>query len=100
MFVLANFINAVAMLLDNLIGLYILIIFITVLISWVRPDPYNPIVRILHQITEPVLGFVRKKLPYMGPVDLSPLIVILVLLFVKSFLVVTLKQVAMKMAAG
>lgn len=95
MYVLGNFVGAVAQVLDVILSIYMWLIIISALISWVNPDPYNPIVRFLYSVTEPVLGFVRRTLPLprMG-IDLSPLIVLLVIVFLQSFLIVTLKQIA------
>jgi len=60
------------------ITLYIWIIIIRALISWVSPDPFNPIVRLLYRVTEPVLRPVRRSLPtYQIGLDLSPLLVII-----------------------
>jgi YggT family protein len=94
MFVLANFIRAAAAVLDIVITIYIWIIIIRALISWVNPDPYNPIVRILHAITDPVLRPFRRIIPIVGGLDLSPLVVILILVFLRMFLVPTLMQLA------
>lgn len=95
MYVLGNFVGAVAQVLDVILSIYMWLIIISALISWVNPDPYNPIVRFLYSVTEPVLSFVRRTLPLprMG-IDLSPLIVLLVIVFLQSFLIVTLKQIA------
>ena len=85
MYVLGNFVGAVAQVLDVILSIYMWLIIISALISWVNPDPYNPIVRFLYSVTEPVLGFVRRTLPLprMG-IDLSPLIVLLVIVFCKA----------------
>lgn len=95
MYVLGNFVGAVAQVLDVILSIYMWLVIISALISWVNPDPYNPIVRFLYSVTEPVLSFVRRTLPLprMG-IDLSPLIVLLVIVFLQSFLIVTLKQIA------
>ena len=61
-------------------------IFISIILSWVNPDPYNPIVMILHQLTEPLLGPARKLLPPMGGIDFSPMIVLVLLYGIKIFL--------------
>jgi YggT family protein len=94
MFVVANFLIAVAKIIDMLLSLYMWIIFGRVIISWVRADPYNPIVRFLISVTEPVLEPIRRRLPIMGGVDFSPFILILAILFVQSFLVQSLIQMA------
>jgi YggT family protein len=74
--------------LHTVINLYIWIIIIAALISFVRPDPYNPIVQILHRLTEPVLNFIREKMPFVifSGIDLSPLVVILGLQLLDNFM--------------
>jgi len=94
MFIFANLIQAVAQILDIAITLYIWIVIIRAILSWVNPDPYNPIVRFLYGITDPVLYQIRRFVPVMGGIDLSPIILIFGLLFVKSFLVQTLYDLA------
>jgi YggT family protein len=95
MFVLANFIVAVAKIIDALLTLYMWIIIIRAVLSWVNPDPYNPIVRFLYQITEPVLGLVRRWIPLRGMgIDFSPIIVLLAIVFLQSFLVPSLIELA------
>lgn len=95
MFVLSNFIIAVAKVADIVLTVYMWIIIFRALISWVNPDPYNPIVRFLYKATEPVLYQVRRLIPMRGiGIDFSPIIVILVIVFVQSFLVRTLLQLA------
>lgn len=96
MFVANNFILAVARLLDFLLTAYMWIIIGRAVVSWVSADPYNPIVRFLYEATEPVLGRLRRWLPIcVGGFDFSPVIAILVIIFLQSFLVPTLRQLAM-----
>lgn len=96
MFVAQNFLMAVAQLLDFLLTAYMWIIIGRVIISWVNADPYNPIVRFLYEITEPLLGRIRRVLPIsMGGIDFSPVILIMAIMFLQSFLVPTLKHIAM-----
>ncbi len=95
MFVVNNFIMAVAQLLDFVLTAYMWIIIGRAVISWVNADPYNPIVRFLYQATEPVLSRIRNFVPLnMGGIDFSPMILILGIMFIQSFLVQTLKQIA------
>ena len=95
MFVIANFLLATAYILDKVIYAYMVIIIIRALLSWVNPDPYNPIVRFLYNITEPVLYRVRKAVPlFAGGIDFSPMIVILALMFLDQFLPPTLVRLA------
>ncbi len=97
MYVLGNLIYAFAMVLNIAITVYIWIIIIRALLSWVNPDPYNPIVRFLAAVTDPVLAPIRRRLPYLGGLDISPIIVILILYFLRLFLVPTLVRVAVDM---
>ncbi|MBI5454316.1 MAG: YggT family protein [Deltaproteobacteria bacterium] len=100
MFAFANLISAIAQILDIALSVYLWIIIARALISWVNPDPYNPIVRFLYQITEPLLYRVRRVVPFLGGLDLSPMIVILAIYFIKRFAVVTLIELAIRMKAG
>jgi YggT family protein len=98
MFILANFIIAIAKILDIALTLYMWIIIIRAIVSWVNPDPFNPIVRFLVAATEPVLVAVRRKIPIsFGVFDLSPILVILAIIFVQNFLITSLLQLAHKM---
>ena len=95
MFVLSNFIIALAKIIDLSLTLYMWIIVFRALISWVNPDPYNQIVIFLYRATEPVLGSIRRRLPMRNiGIDISPIIVILVIIFLKYFLVETMIQMA------
>jgi YggT family protein len=95
MFVVNNFMMAIAQLLDFLLSAYMWIIIGRAVISWVNADPYNPVVRFLYEVTEPLLSRIRKMIPFnMGGIDFSPMILILVIMFLQSFLVKTLKQMA------
>lgn len=95
MFMLSNFILAVAKLINFVLSAYIWVIIGRAVISWVNADPYNPIVRFLVQATEPLLSRIRRVLPIMGGLDLSPMVLVLVVIFLQSFLVPTLQQIAM-----
>lgn len=99
MFILANFITALAQVIGILLSFYMWVIIIRALVSWVNPDPYNPIVRALYSITEPVLSWLRRRFPLMaGSIDFSPLVAILAILFLQYFLVKTLFDLAMRMS--
>ncbi len=95
MFVIGNLVYALAHVVDILLSIYMWVVIVSALISWVNPDPFNPIVRFLYGITEPVFSFVRRHLPIpqMG-IDFSPLIVLLAIVFLQQFLVKTLLQIA------
>ena len=98
MFVFANFLNAVATLVDFVLSAYMWVVIGRAVISWVNADPYNPIVRFLYDITEPVLVRIRRFLPVTGGgIDFSPMVLILAIIFLQSFLVPTLHRLAMSM---
>jgi YggT family protein len=98
MFILQNFIIATATVLNTVLELYKWIIIISAVLSWVRPDPYNPIVRFLYAATEPVMHRVRRVLPlFFGGIDFTPIVVILAVQFLQMFLVQTLYQTAQRM---
>ncbi len=88
--------DSIASLLNFILQAYMFVIIGRAIISWVNPDPYNPIVRTLHNLTEPVLYRVRKALPftYTSGLDLSPLVVMLAIMFLQSFLVRSIAQLA------
>ncbi len=95
MFVVNNFIGAIAQLVDFLLTAYMWIIIGRAVISWVNADPRNPIVRFLYEVTEPLLSRIRRFLPMsMGGIDFSPMILIMAIMFLQSFLVPTLKQLS------
>lgn len=99
MFVISNFLVAAAKIIDIGLSIYMWIIIGRAVISWVNPDPYNSIVRFLNSITEPVLYPIRRRLPIsFGGLDFSPIIVILAIIFIQSFLVQTLYQLAARIA--
>lgn len=94
MFVLGN-IPAVARVLDTLLTLYFWVVIISALLTWVRPDPYNPVVRTLNALTEPVLYRIRKWLPHLYQwLDLSPIVVLVAIQLVQSIVVRSLFQYA------
>ncbi|MDD5525766.1 MAG: YggT family protein [Smithella sp.] len=98
MFVLSNLIIALAKVIDIVLTLYMWIIIFRAVISWVNPDPYNQIVVFLYRVTEPVLQPIRRKLPMRNVgIDISPIIVILVIFFLKYFLVETVIQLAARL---
>ena len=93
MFVVENFIVALVKIIDLALTVYIWIIIGRALISWVNPDPYNPIVIFLYRATEPVLAPVRRLIPIRGlGIDIAPIIVIMIIYFLQMFLVKTMIQ--------
>jgi len=95
MFVISNFLNSIATLLDFVLSAYMWIVIGRAVISWVNADPYNPIVRFLREVTDPVLNRIRRYIPaYGGGIDFTPMILILLIIFLRSFLVPTLHNMA------
>ncbi|HTP64567.1 MAG TPA: YggT family protein [Geobacteraceae bacterium] len=94
MFIFNNFLSAVAYVIELVLNIYMWIIIARALISWVNPDPYNPIVNFLYRATEPVLSRVRRIIPIMGGLDLSPLVVLLIIYFLRLFVVKSLIMMA------
>lgn len=96
MFLISNFLLAIATVLDLILGMFLILIFIRAILSWVSPDPYNPIVRFLYSATEPLLYRVRRTIPVVaGGIDLSPLVVIAAIYFLQVFLVGSLRDLAL-----
>ncbi len=95
MYVIGNLLRALAGLVQGVLGVYWWIVVASAVLSWVNPDPYNPIVRFLRSATEPVYQRLRRALPIsMNGVDFSPLLVLLAIQFLQAFLVPTLYQLA------
>ena len=93
MFILRNLLFASANLLDMALTLYTFVIVARALISWVNPDPWNPIVQFLHRVTEPVLAPIRRRIPIAG-IDLSPIVVIFASMFFQSAVVASIRDLA------
>ncbi len=101
MFIFGNLILAVANILNIVLEVYQWIIIIAAIISWVNPDPYNPIVRFLYSITDPVLRPIRRLIGgRLGPIDISPIIVILAIIFIQRFLIGSMIEMAYKIKGG
>jgi YggT family protein len=91
MYVAGYFLMAVANVLNFVLLAFMWIVIARAILSWVNPDPYNPIVRFIHNVTEPVLYKIRTKLPInFGGIDFSPIIVILAVYFLRDFVVKSL----------
>jgi len=94
MFVVAHFISALATMLGMVLEFYTWVLVARAVLSWVNPDPYNPIVQFLYRVTEPVLDPVRRRMGLGMGMDLAPMVVILVIMFLKQFLVRSLYDLA------
>ena len=95
MFIAANFLIALAQVVDYLLWAYMWIVVARAVISWVNPDPYNPIVRFLHSVTDPLFYRIRRILPlYAGGIDFSPIVIFIAIIFLQRFLVQSLYDLA------
>ena len=95
MFIMGNFFRAIAVVLDWGLSLFMWIIIARAVLSWVNPDPYNAIVRFITNVTEPVLYQIRRRIPFnMGGLDISPVIAIMIVIFLQTFVVGSLHTLA------
>ena len=97
MFIIGNLLNAIAYILNFVLTIYMYVIIVSALLSWVNPDPYNPIVRFLYSVTEPVLKPIRSRLRFSIGIDISPLLVILAIWFIQRFVIASLFGMASRM---
>lgn len=99
MFVLGNFLFAVARILDIALQVAYWLLLIRVFLSWVNPDPFNPIVQFLQAVTEPILAPIRRRIPlgWRLGIDISPVIAFLAFLFLRLFLVRTIEDIAFRL---
>jgi YggT family protein len=94
MFILGNLVKAVAVIVNLALDVYMWIVIARAVLSWINIDPFNPIVRFIHNVTEPVLRQVRSRVPAIEGIDISPMIVFLVILFLKISVVESLFNLA------
>ena len=97
MFVMGNVLLGVATVLDYALWFYMWIIIARALISWVNPDPWNPIVQFLDRATEPLLSPIRRRMGWRMGIDLSPLVAIVAIIFLQIAVVQSLKDLALRM---
>lgn len=100
MFIIANLLISVAKMADIVLTLYMYMVIGRAIISWVNPDPYNPIVSFLYRATEPALDRLRRVIPSMGGLDLAPMALILAIIFVQNFLIHSLLEIGLRMKMG
>jgi len=98
-FIMGNLLFAVAKIINIVLTILYWLIIVRALISWVNPDPYNPIVQFLHKATDPVLEPIRRIIPfhYKTGIDISPIIAFLLIIFIQNFLVRTLIGIAVRL---
>ena len=94
MFVWTNLVIWIAQVLSGILSLYFWIVIASAIMSWIEPNPYNPIVRTLRALTDPVFDFVREHLPVVfGGIDFSPILVILAIQFLQQYVIPTLTRI-------
>jgi len=93
-FVWTNLVLWIANVLQGALNLYFWVVIIAAVLSWIEPNPYNPIVRAIYAITEPVFDWIREHLPVLfGGIDFSPIVVLLFISFLTEYLIPTLTRV-------
>lgn len=98
MFVIGNLVNAIATILDIVINGLLVVILVNAVLSWVRPDPGNPIVQFLDRVSDLVCGPIRRLFPTVfGGIDFAPYLAMLALWFIKMFVVESLRGIALRM---
>ncbi|MGD0486014.1 MAG: YggT family protein [Syntrophorhabdales bacterium] len=98
MFVAGDFIIGAAVVIDKLLSAYMLVVIVRALLSWVRPDPYNPVVRFINGLVDPVAYRISRVIPTrIGMVDISPIILIALIWFAQSFLVRVIMDVGARL---
>jgi YggT family protein len=98
MFVFGNLFSSIASILNLLLDLYFWVIFARAILSWIRPDPYNPIVRTIYRLVDPLTYKISRIIPTrIGMVDVAPFILMLLIVFVQKFLVATLFDIGARM---
>ena len=101
MILFSNFLDAVGTILKAVLNFYSFVIVISVVVSWVNADPYNAIVRTVTALTEPVNSRIRRVIPTrVGGLDLTPLVVILAIMFIEKLIVQSLLHYAFRLQAG
>ncbi len=97
MFAIGNILQGFAYVLDTILFLYMWLIIIRAVISWVNPDPFNPIIQFLGRVTDPVLYTIRRRVGLIGGIDVSPILAILLIMFLQYAVVETIRDIGMRL---
>ncbi|MFQ5582016.1 MAG: YggT family protein [Mariprofundaceae bacterium] len=100
MYLFGYFLQALADVVHVLLVAAMIVVIARAVLSWVSPDPYNPIVRIINQLSEPLLYPIRRRVPYLGGIDFSPMLALLTVMFLDNFIVPTLQRIAFNLIQG
>lgn len=77
--------------LNSILNVLLIAIFVRMILSWVRVDPYHPAVQFLHRITEPILAPIRQLMPQAGMMDFSPIVAYFIIIIIQRLLAVLLR---------
>lgn len=100
MYMFGYFLQALAGVVHVLLVMAMIVVIARAVLSWVSPDPFNPIVRLINQLSEPLLYPVRRRVPYVGGIDFSPVLVLIAIMFLDNFIVPTLQRFAFSLIQG
>lgn len=98
MFAFGNLVTTIASILNIILDLYFWVIFIRAIMSWFNPNPYNPFVRSIYRLVDPITYRISKIIPSrFGMIDISPFILMLIIIFLQKFIVKTLFEMGARM---
>ncbi len=97
MFAIGNILQGIAYVLDTVLFLYMWLIIIRAVISWVNPDPFNPIIQFLGRVTDPVLYTIRRRVGSVGGIDVAPILALLLIMFLQYAVVETIRDIGMRL---
>ncbi len=98
MFVFGNLFSTIAHILDILLEVYLWVVIVRAILSWINPNPYNPLVRIIYGLVDPVTYRISRFFPTrIGMIDIAPFILLLIIIFLQKFIVRTLFDLAIRM---
>ena len=97
MYIIGYPLLALVQILNGLLFLYTIVIIAQAILSWVNPDPYHPVVRILHRLTDPAYSRLRRYLPQTGTIDLTPLVLILAIMFIQQGILPVFARIAQQL---
>ncbi len=94
--IVSNLLSTIATILNMLLTVYFYVIIVSAILSWVNPDPYNPIVRAIRGVTEPVFSRIRRTFPFLATsgIDFTPLAVLLIIMLLQGVVVESLYDMA------
>ena len=98
MFVFGNLFSTIAHILDILLEVYLWVVIVRAILSWINPNPYNPLVRIIYGLVDPVTYRISRFFPTrIGMIDIAPFMLLLIIIFLQKFIVRTLFDLAIRM---